>query len=361
MLSLTRGRGLRRRLGVGLVAVVALLAFPAGRQGAAEPRVPAGFQAKPDRLILQLSDVRQAEFAGYYVAQALGYYRAARLDVSIVPGVAGGEAKPPAGHADVWSAWLPQALAAREHGLKLVNFAQMFPHSGLELVCRKASNIHSPADLKGRTVGVWQDGAQIPFLAWMRKLGLSVPGDVTMLATPRLPDRAAVAPLLDRDAACVTALNYDQYWALIDAGMMPWDLQPFHYGDAGVATLQDGLYATETSLDDPARADALVRFLRASVQGWKYAVAHQSEAVGIVLDSGRTSAAPPSQAEVVRQTRMLSAVARLTESGLQAMGYLEPAAYDRTVQLLLQSGAMAPISHPPEGGWTHAIWERARH
>jgi len=336
MSALTRGQRLRRLLGVGLAVLAALWASLAVHPGSAWPRPPPTAQVTPDRLTLQLSDVRQAQFAGYYVAQALGYYRAAGLEVTIRPGPPGGEAKPPAGTADIWSAWLPQALAARAHGLKLVNFAQIFPHSGLELVCRKASNIHSPADLKGRTVGVWQDGAQIPFLAWMRKLGLSVPGDVIMLPTPRLPDRAAVAPLLDRDAACITALNYDQYWALIDAGMMPWDLQPFHYGDAGVATLQDGLYATDRSLADPARADALVRFLRASVQGWKYAVAHQSEAVAIVLAPARPGAPPPSPAELLRQTRMLSAVARLTQSGLQPMGYLEPAAYDRTVQLLQQ-------------------------
>ena len=41
------------------------------------------------------------------------------------------------------------------------------------------------------------------------------------------------------------------------------------------------------------------------------------------------------------------------------MGYLEPAAYDRTVQLLLQAGAAPALSEPAGSGWTHAIWERA--
>ncbi len=350
-----RGRARAARRGLGGV-VLALLALGMPWPAAAPAQRPVLAAATPEHLTLQLSDVRQAQFAGYYVAQALGYYRQAGLEVTIRPGVAGGDDRLPQANADVWSAWLPPALAARQRGLKLVNFAQLFPHSGLELVCRKASNIHSPADLKGHAVAVWQDGAQIPFLAWMRKLGLSVPGDVTMLAAPREPGAAAVAPLLDRDAACVTALNYDQYWRLIDAGLVASELQPFYFGDAGVATLQDGLYATDASLADPARADALVRFLRASVQGWKYAVTHQAEAVRIVLDTG---GAPPAPAEILRQTRMLSAVARLTASGLQPMGYLEPAAYDRTVQVLLQAGPAAPISQPPSGGWTHAIWQRA--
>lgn len=335
-----------------LVLLTAVIAVPAAP--VVPPVRPAS--AAADRLTLQLSDRRQAQFAGYYVAQARGYYRQAGLDVTIRPGAPGADDRVPGGRADVWSAWLPQALEARARGLKLVNFAQIFPHSGLELVCRKASNIHSPADLNGHAVAVWQDGAQIPFLAWMHKLGLTVPGDVNMLPTPRMPDEAAIAPLLNRDAACVTALTYDQYWSLIDAGLASWDLQPFHYGDAGVATLQDGLYATEASLADPVHADALVRFLRATVQGWKYAVSHQAEAVNIVLDDGGK---PPSPAAILRQTRMLSAVARLTGSGLQPMGYLEPAAYDRTVQLLLQAGAAPALSEPAGSGWTHAIWERA--
>jgi NitT/TauT family transport system substrate-binding protein len=309
-----------------------------------------------DRLTLQLGTVRQAQFAGYYVAQAKGFYAMAGLEVTIVPGPPGGETKPPSGTADVWSAWLPQALAAREHGLRLVNIAQIFPHSGLEIICRKASNIHSPADLKGRTIAVWQDGAHIQFSTWMRKLGFAVPGDVTMLPAPSAPAEAAIAPLLNRDAACITALNYDQYWDLIAADLAPSDLQVFHYGDFGVATLQDGLYATEASLADPARADALVRFVRATLQGWSYAVTHQPEAVRIVLDDGK----PENAAEVLRQTRMLSAAARLTASGLQPMGYLEPAAYDRTVQLLLQARPAAPISQAPSGGWTHDIWARAQ-
>jgi NitT/TauT family transport system substrate-binding protein len=294
-----------------------------------------------DRLTLQLGTVRQAQ----------GYYAASGLDVTIVPGPPDGDTRPPSGTADVWSAWLPQALAARAQGLRLVNFAQIFPHSGLEIVCRKASNIHSPADLRGRTIGVWQNGAHTQFRTWMRKLGFAVPGDVTMLPTPFGPAAAAIAPLLNRDAACITALNYDQYWDLIAAGLAASELQVFHYGDFGVATLQDGLYATEASLADPARADALVRFLRATVQGWTYAVAHQPEAVRIVLDDGT----PPDAAETLRQTRMLSAAARLTGSGLQAMGYLEPAAYDRTVRLLVEAGGAVPSA----GGWTHEVWARA--
>ena len=52
-------------------AVLALAAF--GRAYAAEP------------VVLQLKWVPQAQFAGYYVAQAKGFYKDAGLDVTIKP------------------------------------------------------------------------------------------------------------------------------------------------------------------------------------------------------------------------------------------------------------------------------------
>jgi NitT/TauT family transport system substrate-binding protein len=307
-----------------------------------------------DRLILRLSNIRQAQFAGYYVAQARGLYAAAGLDVRIEPGAPDGDDGPPKLGADVWSAWLPAALAARRQGLDLVNIAQIFPHSGLELICRKSSKIHAPMDFKGHTIAVWQDGSQIPFLAWMQKLGFSVPGDVTMLKMARTQGDAAIAPLLDHTAACITALSYDQYWSVIAAGMRASDLQVFHYGNTGFAPLQDGLYIAEASFDDPARRAILTRFLRASLQGWAWAITHQTEAVAIVI--GNT---PTTPAETLRQTRMMSTAARLTDDGLNRLGYLEPLAFERTVKLLLDAPPPRPIDRPPAGAWSHSLWDRA--
>ena len=39
-----------------------------------------------DKLTVQLKWLPQAQFAGYYVAQAKGYYKAERLDVTLKPG-----------------------------------------------------------------------------------------------------------------------------------------------------------------------------------------------------------------------------------------------------------------------------------
>ena len=127
---------------------------------------------------LQLKWVTQAQFAGYYVAQAKGFYKDVGLEVTIMPG--GPDVNPQqvlaGGGADVVIDWMPSALATREKGSKVVNIAQPFKKSGMMLTCRKDSGITKPEDFKGKTLGVWFFGNEYPFLSWMSQLGIPTTG-----------------------------------------------------------------------------------------------------------------------------------------------------------------------------------------
>ena len=131
-----------------------------------------------DPVTLQLKWVTQGQFAGYYVAAAKGYYTEEGLDVTILPG--GPDVAPTqvlaGGGADVVVDWMPSALAAREKGVPLVNIAQPFKSSGMELTCLKESGVVTPADFHDKTLGVWFGGNEYPFLNWMNKLGLKTDG-----------------------------------------------------------------------------------------------------------------------------------------------------------------------------------------
>ena len=154
-----------------------------------------------DDVTLQLKWVTQAQFAGYYVAKDKGFYDEEGLNVTIKPGgpdVAPAQVIAGCG-ADVVLDWMQSALASREKGLDLVNIAQPFKHSGMMLTCRKDAGVSSPADLKGKTLGVWFYGNEYPFLSWMSKLGLKTDGtDVTVLK-----QGFNVDPILQGQAACV--------------------------------------------------------------------------------------------------------------------------------------------------------------
>jgi len=313
--------------------------------------VAAGASMAADKVTLQLKWVTQAQFAGYYVAKDKGFYGEENLDVEIKPG--GPDIAPPqviaGGGADVVLDWMPSALATREKGVKLVNIAQPFKSSGMMLTCRKDSGIKSPADFKGKTLGVWFFGNEYPFLSWMSKLGIKTDGSADGVKV--LKQGFNVDPILQKQADCVSTMTYNEYWQIIDAGLSADDLVVFKYEDQGVATLEDGIYVLEDKLKDPAFEDKMVRFVRASMKGWKYAEANPDEAAGIVLENDASGA----QTEK-HQKRMMGEIAKLTAG---SNGALVEADYERTVQTLLSAGSDPVITKKPEGAWTSAITDKA--
>ena len=307
-----------------------------------------------EKVTIQLKWVPQAQFAGYYVAQAKGFYKEAGLDVTIKAG--GPDISPVqviAGKsADVIVNWMPDALAAREAGVPLVNIAQIFDKSGLMLTCKKASGVASPKDFKGKTLGVWFGGNEYPFLNWMAKLGLKPDTDVKVLK-----QGFNVDPLLQNQAACISTMVYNEYWQVIDAGIKESDLTTFFYEKEGVASLEDGLYVLEPNLKDKAFVAKMAKFLKASFKGWNDAVKNPEEAAKIVVAQDASGSAT-----LAVQKRQMENVAKLiSNAGTPKIGYLDPAAYERTVKVLLSGGSSPVIKKDPgAAAMTHAVWDAAQ-
>jgi NitT/TauT family transport system substrate-binding protein len=302
-----------------------------------------------DKVTIQLKWVTQAQFAGYYVAKAKGIYKDADLDVTINPG--GPDVAPPqviaGGGADVVIDWMPSALASREKGVPLVNISQTFKKSGLELTCRKDTGIKTPADFKGKTIGVWFGGNEYPFLAWMAKLGLKTDGSPGGIKV--IKQGFNVDPLLQKQADCISTMTYNEYWQVIDAGYKPDQLVVFKYSDEGVATLEDGLYAMESKLKDPAFVAKMAKFVGASEKGWDWARKNDKEAAKIVIAADTTGAQT-----LHHQEQMMGEIAKLLDPG---NGKLDPKDYDRTVSELLSGGSDPVITKKPTGAWTHAVYD----
>ena len=304
-----------------------------------------------EKVTIQLKWVTQAQFGGYYVAQDKGYYQAEGLDVTIKPG--GPDIATPqviaGGGADVIVDWMPSALASREKGVPLVNIAQIFKKSGLMLTCRKDSGIKSPSDFRGKTLGVWFGGNEYPFLSWMSKLGIPTTGGSNGVTV--MKQGFNVDPILQKQAECVSTMTYNEYWQIVDAGLSPSELVVYKYEDQGVSTLEDGLYVMENKLKNKAFVSKMARFLKASIKGWKYAADHPDEAADIVLENDDTGA----QTEK-HQRRMMREISKLVGNQPQGIGYLIPADYRRTVDVLMSSDSDPVISKKPKGAWSHIIW-----
>jgi NitT/TauT family transport system substrate-binding protein len=294
-----------------------------------------------DQVTLQLKWVAQGQFGGYYVAKDKGFYEEEGLDVTIKPG--GPDIAPEqviaGGGADVIVDWMGGALVAREKGVPLTNIAQPYQKSGLQLICPKDGPVKTEADFKGHTLGVWFFGNEYPFFAWMNKLGLKTDGGKDGVTV--LKQSFDVQPLIQKQADCISVMTYNEYWQAIDAGFKQEDLLVFNYTALGNDLLEDGLYVLDTKLKDPKFKENMVKFVRASMKGWKYAIENPDEAAEIVMDNGGQ--------DENHQKRMMGEVAKLIGDG---SGKLDTATYDRTVKALLDQKI---ISKKPEGAFTADI------
>jgi NitT/TauT family transport system substrate-binding protein len=296
-----------------------------------------------DKVTLQLKWVAQGQFAGYFVAKDKGFYEEEGLDVDIKNG--GPDIAPEqviaGGGADVIVTWMAAALSARDKGVELVNIAQPFAKSGLELICPKDGPVKTEADFKGHTLGVWFFGNEYPFFAWMHKLGYSTDGGPDGVTV--LKQSFDVQPLIQKQADCISVMTYNEYWQAIDAGFKPEDLIVFNYTKLGNDLLEDGLYVMQDKLKDPAFQDKMVRFVRASMKGWHYAVEHPDEAAEAVMDHGGE--------DEHHQQRMVGEVAKLIGDGK-----LDPVLYERTAKALLDQKI---ITKEPQGAYTTEITDKA--
>jgi len=305
-----------------------------------------------DKLTLQLKWVTQAQFAGYYAALENGYYKDEGIDLSIKPG--GPDIAPAqvlaGGGADVIVDWLPSALATREKGLPMVNISQVYSQSGMMLTCLKSSGIKTSADFKGKTLGVWFFGNEYPFLSWMSQLGYPTTGGDDGVTV--LKQGFNVDPIFQGQADCVSTMTYNEYGQIMDGGLTPEELVLFKYEDEKVATLEDGLYVLEEDLKDDKKVETYAKFLKASLKGWKWAAENPEKAAMIVLEYDDTGA----QTEH-HQIRMMTEVAKLLGTG-DSMGYLDPAAYERTVNILLSSDSAPVITKQPVGAYSHIVYDK---
>ena len=307
-----------------------------------------------EKVTLQLRWLPQAQFAGYYIAAAKGYYKAEGLDVVIVPGGPNVNTLQSIARnqSDVVVQHLTDALVGRESGVNLGNMAQIFNRAGLMLTCKKSSGVESTKDFKGKTLGVWVGGTESAFLSWMVKLGYQPGIDIKVLK-----QGYSIDPLLNNQAACISTMHYNEYLQIIDAGLKESELTRFFYEDQGVATLEDGLYVMEDRLKDPAFVKRMAKFLRASLKGWKDAVKNPDEAAKILVENDKTG----TMIFKIQKRQMENIAKLIGNAGTAKLGYLEQSAYNRTVKILMSGGGNALIKKDPANtAFTREVWEAAQ-
>ena len=213
----------------------------------------------------------QAQFAGYYVAEAKGFYREAGVKVRIEhPSVT----QPSmdrllSGECQATTLQLCQALEVIDGGTPLVNILQTSMNNAMVIVSARNQD---PLTQKGARVGIWsvgfgqlaicmsiQDHLDYQWVRFAQNVNLFVAGalDATL------------------------AMSYNEYYQLIQAGMEFSDKAVYRFCDHGYNVQEDGVYMTRAYYQ--AHRQQAIKFAEASRKGWEWAAQHPDEALDIVM------------------------------------------------------------------------------
>src|SRR5690348_6963641 len=316
-------------------------------------------QAAPKltKVTLQLKWVTQAQFAGYYAAVEKGYYRKAGLAVRLKVG--GPDITPEqvvlSGQAQFGLDWLPNLFATREKGGKIVSIAQVFARSGMTELTWKDSGLNSIAKLKNKKVGVWCCGNQPELFAALQKNGIdpNSKSDVTIVNQP-----FDMNLFLQKKIDAAAAMTYNELAQVLETenpatGKLYQlsDLNVFKMASPAVGTgmLEDNIFTTEKYLKTPSNKDTIVRFLRASFQGWIYCRDHVQECTNIVLKNGTALGHG-------HQLWQMNEINKLVWPNPSGIGTVPTSALNATAKLAKTYGV---IKNAPSRAWNYTWAKKA--
>lgn len=213
----------------------------------------------------------QAQFAGYYVAEAKGFYREAGVKVRIehpsatLPAMS----RLRSGKCQATTLQLCQALEIVDGSIPLVNILQTSMNNAMVIVSARGKN---PLTQKGERVGIWSVGFGQLAVCMSIKDHLNYQW-VRFAQNVNL----FVSGVLD----ATLAMSYNEYYQLVQAGMEMTDQNVYRFCDHGYNVQEDGVYMTRDYYEK--HRDQARRFAQASRKGWEWAAAHPEETLDIVM------------------------------------------------------------------------------
>ena len=227
--------------------------------------------AQDETMVFTPQWTAQAQFAGYYVAEAKGFYREAGVKVRIEHPSATQPAMTRLRNNECQATTLQlcQALEIVDGGIPLVNILQTSMNNAMVIVSARGKD---PLTQKGERVGIWSVGFGQLAICMSIKDHLDYQW-IRFAQNVNL----FVAGALD----ATLAMSYNEYYQLVQAGIKMTDKNVYRFCDHGYNVQEDGVYMTRdyyVKHKEQAR-----RFAQASRKGWEWAAAHPQEALDIVM------------------------------------------------------------------------------
>jgi NitT/TauT family transport system substrate-binding protein len=158
----------KTRMAVGIIAVAALAAGVAGCGGSSTASTASGNASnaanstKLPTVKLMVGGIDKQIYLPYQLAQGLGYYKKYGVNVELSTesnGGVGAEDAVASGQVDMAGAWYEHAIEFQAKGKDVVDVVQLSGAPGEREMCANGSNVTSPAQWKGKSLGVTDLGS----------------------------------------------------------------------------------------------------------------------------------------------------------------------------------------------------------
>ena len=279
-----------------------------------------------DEVTVQLAWYHQAQFAGFYAADQNGYYAEEGLHVALRPSPGSGTditAVVGDGEADFGIVTGAALVPARAGGVSVTAVAAIQRRSPSVFMTLADSGIRRPTDLPGRTIRKLDPGTSTIFAAMMRSLGLD-PATVHEMDVGFSLD-AFTKGEVDAYAVYVTS-------AVVSAREQGLDIHVIYPDDYGVHLYGDTLFTTDRLIRE--NPDLVLRFVRATLRGWRWAVENAEEAGKLALEYD-----PALDADV--QVAQMRANMPLVHTGEDQIGWMLPDVWQGTHDVLFTQVVLA--------------------
>lgn len=321
---------LRGAVGLAGLGLLAACGQPAGapRPATTPGPAPTGGEGPLTRVRMSCWSNPIAEQANVFAAQEFGWWREEGIDFEFVPGAGGGDALKHllAGNADIAFTNVEAMLFAMQEGAKLRAVWNIYPDNVFNVVSLVSANIHTPADLRGKPIGVYSmaSGTRYNLLVILRSAGLRE-SDVEVIATGVLN----FGPLMEGKVAA-TAATDTGLWLAQQQGLGPHRVI---WARDYLRTPTDVFVVTEEMYQQ--RRELLRRFLRAYRKGTQFMLDHPEEAAQIAVKYATDGQDPARNLEIIKLRN-----AATVDDGTRAngLGWIDPEIFGKVEATFAELG-----------------------
>lgn len=280
------------------------------------------------RLVFTPQWTAQAQFAGFYVADAKGFYKEAGLNVSIEhpsssnPNIN----RLKMGQCQFITLHLVSAMKFIDEGIQLVNISQHFQQNTQMIVSHKP--LKGIESLRGMKIGHWKSGFSELAFSMNNRYNLNIQW---------VPFISHINLYISNAIDATMAMSYNEYFQLKIAGQKIQKDQTLYFRDIGYNVPEDGVYTTASFYKT--HKQEVEKFAEATRKGWEWAYNNPEETLDIVMMYCQANNVATNR--VVQEWMLQECLKVLSNKNTGKRTYtLDPKGLDLANQLMTEGGVI---------------------